>query len=207
MSARLPDSYFDQVYAGSSDPWQLQDRWYERRKYAITTALLPNARYRHAFEPGCSVGVLTELLAERCDHVTSTDIAQPALDATHERLDRAGLRQRVSLLRQSVDEKWPAGPFDLLVLSEVCYYLRPDTLRTVLDREIPELAGGATVIAAHWRHPVADYPMTGDQVHDVIGATAGLHRLGGYRDADVAIEVFDTGSAESVGTRTGVPGA
>ena len=73
----MPDNYFDRMYAQAADPWQLADRWYEQRKYAITMALLPYPRYRHAFEPGCSVGVLTEKLAGRCDHVTATDIAPP----------------------------------------------------------------------------------------------------------------------------------
>ena len=60
LTARLSDAYFDRMYSESVDPWQLQSRWYEQRKYAITLALLPYARYRHAFEPGCSIGVLTE---------------------------------------------------------------------------------------------------------------------------------------------------
>ena len=89
MTTRLPDAYFDRMYAASADPWQLQERWYEQRKFAITLALLPHPRYRHAFEPGCSVGVLTEQLAGRCDHVTATDIVPAALDATHRRLSRS----------------------------------------------------------------------------------------------------------------------
>ena len=44
--------------------------------------------------------------------------------------------------------------------------------------------------------------MTGDRANDVIAATAGLHHLGGYRDADVA-----TGTPISVAARTAVPGA
>jgi hypothetical protein len=32
---RVPDQYFDAMYAWSADPWQLADRWYERRKYAM----------------------------------------------------------------------------------------------------------------------------------------------------------------------------
>ena len=94
-----------------------------------------------------------------------------------------------------------------MVLSEVCYYLDPAVLRSVLDREVPRLACGATVVSAHWRHPVADYPMTGDHANDVVGATAGLHHLGGYRDTDVVVEVFDTGSPASVAARSDVPGA
>ncbi|WP_244268864.1 nodulation S family protein, partial [Mycobacterium parascrofulaceum] len=57
------------MYAGTDDPWALSSRWYEQRKYAITLALLPARRYRHAFEPGCSIGTLTARLARRCDQV------------------------------------------------------------------------------------------------------------------------------------------
>ncbi len=207
MTTRLPNSYFDDKYADAADPWQLEERWYERRKYAITLALLPYPRYRHAFEPGCSIGVLTEHLARRCDHVTATDVATAALDAAHRRLVEAGSRERVTLLHSSLDELWPATQFDLVVLSEIGYYLEAAQLRTVLDREVARLAQGTVVIAAHWRHRVDDYPITGDRANDVIGATPGLHHLGGYRDEDVVIEVFDTAQPVSVAARTGVPGA
>ena len=207
MTSRLPDEYFDRMYAGAADPWNLQGRWYERRKYAITMALLPYPRYRHAYEPGCSVGVLTEHLVGRCDHVTATDVATAALDATHRRLLAAQRRRQVTLLRQSLDSPWPPARFDLVVLSELCYYLQPATLRTVLDRQVPQLAHGATVIAAHWRHRVEDYPMSGDHANDVVAATPGLHHIGGYRDTDVVVDVFDTASPDSVAERTGVPGA
>jgi len=65
MPTRLSTGYFDRIYSESEDPWQLGGRWYEQRKYAITLALLPYRRYRHAFEPGCSIGVLTEQLTAR----------------------------------------------------------------------------------------------------------------------------------------------
>jgi SAM-dependent methyltransferase len=203
----LPNSYFDDKYADAADPWQLEERWYERRKYAITLALLPHPRYRHAFEPGCSIGVLTEHLTRRCDHVTATDVATAALDAAHRRLVEAGSRERVTLIHSSLDEPWPATQFDLVVLSEIGYYLGAAELRNVLDREVAGLARGTVVIAAHWRHRVDDYPITGDRANDIIGATPGLHHLGGYRDEDVVIEVFDTAPPVSVAARTGVPGA
>ncbi len=206
MTTRVPDAYFDRMYAASADPWQLQERWYEKRKFAITLALLPQPRYRHAFEPGCSVGVLTEQLVGRCDHVTATDVVPAALDATDRRLRHAGLRDHITLLRRSLDEAWPSTDFDLVVLSEVGYYLKEDALREMLDRELPRLAPAATVVSAHWRHRVADYPMTGDHTNDVVAATPGLHLIGGYRDDDVAIDVFDTASSASVAARTGVPG-
>src|ERR1700748_1264195 len=78
VSTRLPDSYFDRMYAGADDPWQLSTRWYEPRKYAIPLPLLPHRRYRRAFEPGCSIGTLTTALVQRCDHVTAVDVADAA---------------------------------------------------------------------------------------------------------------------------------
>jgi len=193
------------MYSHSADPWELGTRWYEQRKYAITLALLPRQHYRQAFEPGCSIGTLTALLTERCDRVTASDVAAAALESAEHRLTDLGRRDQVTLLRRSVDEPWPPGPFDLLVLSEVGYYLTPDALRGILDRECPRLAIGATVIAAHWRHPVNDYLMSGDQVNGVVAGTTGLHPIGSYRDADVAIDVFDTAEDASVAARTGVP--
>jgi trans-aconitate methyltransferase len=201
---RLPDRYFDDMYAASWDPWQLSDRWYEDRKYAITMAMLPDPRYRHAFEPGCSVGVLTAKLVERCDYVTSCDVSQAALDATR---DRTRGRDDLELLRLSLDGEWPTAPFDLVVLSEVAYYLSEATLRGVLDRECARLAPGATVVAAHWRHPVDDYPLTGDEANHLIGATADLNSLARYRDDDVVIDVFVKGPVQSIANRGGVPGA
>lgn len=207
MTSRLPDAYFNRMYADAEDPWQLSSRWYEQRKYAITLALLPDRRYRHAFEPGCSIGTLTTLLSSRCDHVTAVDVAEAAIRTAETNLLRQGCRDRVTLSSGSLDDPWPAGPFDLLVLSEIAYYLTADSLATVLRRECRRLQPGATVLAAHWRHPVADYPLTGDQVHAILRATPGLTPLGSYRDDDVVIEVFDTGDGQSVAAREEVPGA
>ena len=207
MISRLPDAYFEAMYAESDDPWRLADRWYEQRKYAITMAMLPAARYRHAFEPGCSVGVLTEQLTARCDHVTATDVAAAALEAADARLQARGRRDTVTLARSSLDSPWPQGNFDLVMLSEVGYYLSAQALRAVLDRECPRLARGATVMAAHWRHRVAEYPLSGDQTNDIVASTEGLHHVAGYRDENMVIDVFDTAAAISVAARTGVPGA
>ena len=154
--------------------------------------------------------MLTERLAQRCDHVTATDVAVAALDAAQRRLMRAGQRNAVTLLRTSStspslalagEQIRPRGALRGML------YLDPGVLRAVMDREVPQLAAGATVLAAHWRQPVADYLMTGDQANDVIAATAGLHHLGGYRDADLAIDLCATGTPISVAARTAVPGA
>ena len=203
---RLPDDYFRDIYADSADPWSLADRWYEERKYGITMAMLPEPRYRHAFEPGCSIGVLTAKLTDRCDHVTSFDVADNPLAAARDRIAGLDRLDQVTFRKASLDGEWPDGPFDLVVLSEVAYYLSEQTLRRVLDRECARLPDGASVIAAHWRHRVDDYPLSGDEANELVKATPGLHGLGHYRDADVVIDVLTKGAQPSVAARTGVPG-
>lgn len=66
MSGSLPASFFRQMCAEDADPWGFQRRWYEQRMYACTLAALPRPSYRRGFEPGCSVGMLSAALAQRC---------------------------------------------------------------------------------------------------------------------------------------------
>ncbi len=182
--------YFDAAYSDNADPFRLSNNWYEERKYAITLASLPQPRYRRALEPGCSIGLLTEKLSTRCDSLTSTDVVDSALETTRSRVDST----LVQLLKWSLTDDWGivsgGEPFDLIVLSEIGYYLDADDLQAAAASAVACLAAGGTLLAVHWRHPVADYPLSGDQVHAVIGATAGLTRLCGYVDDDVILEVF-----------------
>ena len=71
----LPASYFDALYAASTDPWGFETRAYESREYALTLAALPRAHYESAFEPGCSIGSLSRLLAPRVSRLLATDVA------------------------------------------------------------------------------------------------------------------------------------
>ena len=76
--------YFDQMYR-RPDPWDYESSWYEQRKYALTLAALRRERYENGFEPGCSIGVLTELLAPRCRHLLAADFHDGALARAHAR--------------------------------------------------------------------------------------------------------------------------
>ncbi len=67
----------------------------------------------------------------------------------------------------AIPEGWPEvaeGPFDLVVLSEVAYYLTADGLRDVLQRLDATLAPSANVIAVHWLGET-NYPLRGHAVH------------------------------------------
>ena len=200
---QLPPDYFDKMYAAQSDPWDFETRWYEKRKYALTTAMLPKPRYRLAFEPGCSIGVLTEMLADRCDAVIATDIVPTALETARRRLAGHNVEFREWALGA---DTWPDTTFDLIVLSEIGYYLSVEKLTEAMRRTVEHLETGGTLVCAHWRHIVPEYPQAGDAVHSVVRQTPGLAQLAEYQDEDVVIDVFvkSSQSPQSVAASEGL---
>ena len=179
--------YFRERYADSADPYGLAERWYEARKYAITVAMLPRERYADAFEPGCSIGVLTSRLAARCDRVLSCDVVAEAVASARART--AGT-PGVRVERRALPRDWPPGTFDLIVFSELLYYFDDADLAQVLRRGIDALRPDGHLLAVHWRHPAPRHPRTGDDVHLTLAAHPGLTRLAHYRDQDFTAEVF-----------------
>jgi SAM-dependent methyltransferase len=193
----LGPDYFAQVYAASPDPWGFTTRWYEQRKYALSLAMLPRREYDDAFEPGCSIGVLTGLLAPRCKRLLSWDVSPQAVEEARRRAPSATVEQRM------IPAEWPPGSYDLIVFSEVLYYLGPDDLRRVLELAAGSLKPGGTLLAVHWRHHVADYPLTGDEAHEAIPRT-GLSLLAEHREADFRAEVYVNGPPTSVAAAEGL---
>lgn len=159
----LPDRYFDDVYAANDDPWNFQGSPYEAAKYARTLAALPRERYARALEVGCSIGVLTGLLARRVDALTAVDVSEAALQRARARNRDAS---NVTFERRRLPQDVPDGPFDLVMLSEVLYYLSPGDLEAALDVIVARTAPGGTVMLVHWTPHVHDYPQTGDAVHE-----------------------------------------
>jgi SAM-dependent methyltransferase len=199
----LGADYFDGMYSAAADPWGFEERWYERRKYAIALAMLPRERYRAAFEPGCSVGVFSRMLAPRCDSLLSCDLAAAAVEAAAARTP--DLRQ-VRVEQRDIPRQWPSGRFDLIVLSEVLYYFGDHDLEQVLKHAAGSLEPDGTLLAVHWRHPVAEYPRTGDDVHQVLAAQPGLARLVRHDEPDFLAEVYirTDGTPASVAQATGL---
>lgn len=160
----LPSEYFDGVYAAKDDPWDFATSEYERDKYADTLANLPRERYPRAFEVGCSIGILTAQLAERCDDLLSIDVSEKALAKARRRC--AGLAS-VHIELMSLPEQQPRGAFDLIVVSEVAYYWNRADLERAMDLLSAHHLPGGDLLLVHWTPPVHDYPLTGDAVHDL----------------------------------------
>lgn len=172
----LPPDYFEALYAKDGDPWRFADSAYERAKYDATLAALPRPRYTRALEVGCSIGVLTRDLATRCDALLAVDAAAAPLAAARVRC--ADLPQ-VSFRQARLPQAWPgeAGPFDLILLSEVVYYLDAADAARLAACVGGSLAPGGDVLLVHWTG-ATDYPLSGDAAAEAfIAASAGFAQV------------------------------
>ena len=201
--AALPAAYFDRLYAESADPWDFNGRWYEERKRTITLASLPRPRFRRAFEPGCSIGRLSELLAERCDELLAGDVSAAAVDAAQARL--AG-REGVEVQRLQVPDEWPPGRFDLIVLSEMAYYSDESGAGRLGRRAAESLTDDGVLLLCHWLHPVVDYPLTGEAAQRAVREASGLRCIVRHEEDDFLLEVLTREGTPSVAAAEGLTG-
>ncbi|MFJ9342331.1 class I SAM-dependent methyltransferase [Streptomyces sp. NPDC101733] len=174
------------MYRRAEDPWHLAERWYERRKYDLTIAALSQRRYRRAFEPACSVGELTRRLAGRCDSVLSCDRVASVVETARQRTRE---HPHVSVRHMTVPDQWPEGTFDLIVLSELLYYLDQPTTQTLLKQAVAALEPGGTLATVHWNHPVPEHLCTGRDIAHTLAATPGIRLLADHREDDFVLQI------------------
>jgi cyclopropane fatty-acyl-phospholipid synthase-like methyltransferase len=166
----LSAAYFDALYARKNDPWCFASSSYEEAKYAATLQSLPTARFANAFEVGCSIGVLTRLLANRCARLLAVDVAEAALVQARQRC--SGVHQ-VAFERLKVPDDWPQQTFDLIVLSEMLYYLSPEDIARTAHQSRASLRAQGSVLLVHYILPT-DYPCSGDTATQIFIAEARL---------------------------------
>ena len=191
-----PIAYFEQLYRQDVDPWGLDARFYEQRKRAALLAALTRPRFRRAFEPGCATGSLTVELARRCDEVVAWDAVDSAVAGARERLGGA---RGVGVDVGNIPDEWPAGVFDLIVLSEVGYYCAD--LRRLASRVEQSLDADGVLVACHWRHAASMHLHSAGDVHAALGLS--LHSVVTHVEADFLLQVW-TRSGESVAVTEGI---
>lgn len=187
--------YFTELYAGAHDPWSFRSSWYEQRKRSVVLAALPRQRFRRTFEPGCALGDLSLLLTDRSDCLVATEWAEQPLRVAQRRL---ALSDGVQVRHGRIPEDWPSGRFDLIVLSELAYYIAdlPLLARRILD----SLDEDGVVVLVHWRRIAPDHPHTAETVHLTLRAALQLPVLVRHAEDDFLLDVLAR-DPRSVATR------
>jgi SAM-dependent methyltransferase len=193
--------YFEALYGAAEDPYGLRDRWYERRKRAVLMASLPRERFASAYEPGCGAAELTVDLAQRCDAVLASDFSPNAVAVARR---RTGHLSNVRVEEQTLPVDWPVAeaPFDLIVLSELGYFLDAAAMQRVAALCAATLAPDGTLVACDWRADFDERTQSTTRVHATL-AEIGLPRLVAHAEHDFLLQVWSR-DRRSVAARDGI---
>jgi phosphoglycolate phosphatase-like HAD superfamily hydrolase len=189
QKSSLPASYFEALYCTDADPWKFETSEYEINKYQATLDALPK-QYNNAFEIGGSIGVLTEKLADKCKSLLSVDASKIAQAQAIERCKHLSqVRFEVMFLPQ----QFPEEMFDLILVSEVGYYLSWEDLIKTRQLLIEHLEPGGHLLLVHWTLFAQDYPLNGNQVHDAFMELTPnkLRHLKGQREVEYRLDLFE----------------
>jgi hypothetical protein len=185
--ASVSQEYFTGLYLAKDDPWDLATKWHDQRKYAVTVASLPRPRYGRCYEPGASIGLLTRLLAPRCDEVLATDSIPEAVEqAAAEVREFPHVRVEQAILPADL----PAGTFDLVVIGDLLYYLSADDLDAVLDGLVERLEPAGDIVGVHFRDRQNGGNYDGFHVHAALARRPGLERLVHHEDEWFLLDVW-----------------
>jgi hypothetical protein len=178
---------FEARYRADPDPWDYRNSDYEQRKYAATLAACGPGPFACALELGGSIGVFSAMLAPRCERLLTIDGAPTAVRSARARL--AGYPQANAIVG-AIPWDVPEHAFDLVVASEILYYLSERELAGTLALLQRTTFAGASLVAVHWRPPGPERPRDAEQAH---AALAGQPWLSGVRSGgtpDYLLDVF-----------------
>ncbi|TAM79826.1 MAG: glycosyltransferase [Acidobacteria bacterium] len=185
---------WEKVFA-TVDPWSFGSA-YEQTKYKHTLELLPDTPIGDALELACAEGDFTAKLAPRVGHLVAADISEQALLRARQ---RCGELQNVTFRRSNL-RRDPIGRFDLIVCSEVLYYLNDRfELRRLASRLAKSLSTGGHLLMTHSNLVVDDNGVTGfDWVHgfgarfigETFASIPGLHLVRELRTPLYRVQLF-----------------
>ncbi|WP_029603463.1 SAM-dependent methyltransferase [Kozakia baliensis] len=160
-------SIFEKIYQTNADPWRFKTSAYEKEKLARLLTWLPTHRQLHSIiELGCSIGIGTRALSEKCDHILAIDAAANALlRARH----HCAERHNVTFLQAFLPEKCPTQPqnhYDFAVISELLYFLNQNDIKLLAIKLLPLLTRSASILLVNWTGRT-DTPCTGDQAVEI----------------------------------------
>lgn len=150
--------------------------------HAAIAALEPP--YASALEVGCSSGVLSQRLAERCERLLAVDVGEAPLEQARLRVPGARFERR------EVPGQWPDGAFDLIVCCEVLSSLDAPALADAIAAIERTLVPGGSLLWVHSRHPAEHRPPPGEGVHEALTAL-GWPKAVGVTTPDYLLERFD----------------
>jgi len=158
----------EQFYDAGGDPFGFDVNPDEQIKFHRTLEVCGEGNLGRVLEIGCAVGSLTELLATRASHVLAIDISSAAIAQVKQRLSHL---PNVQPETRTLPRQFPEGHFDLIIASDVLYYLSLDELRLCLVQIEAALSPGGALVAVDYTRRVGTL-IDGNELHDFLAENA-----------------------------------
>ena len=134
---------FNRLYRLQVDPYETLTSAAELRKQAAIMDLISGQNYDCALDVGCGLGHLTRELAIVSQRVVGIDFSTEAIaQARKSSPENPQISFHVADIRQFAGNH----EYDLIVCSEVLYYLQPGELDSVIGRLLDLCLPGASLI-------------------------------------------------------------
>lgn len=141
---------FERKFQNDIDPWNYRHSAFERRKREVLIKACGHDKRGRGLELGCANGETSRELARLCLHLLAVD-GSPTAIAEAKR--RSGTSHDVRFACAELPKQMPRGFFDLIVVSELAYYLAPHEVEKLTHRLRQALAPrGRIVVLNHLNH-------------------------------------------------------
>lgn len=149
------------LYEADADPWGHLTRPYEQAKYANTLEAAGPGRFSATIEIGCGIGALTGRLAEVSDTVLAIDCIPAALATARAHVGSSN----VTFIQAVAPGGLPGGRRDLIVLSEVLYFLSRADIDDLACWCARAASPGCRIVSVNWSGPTGQ-ALTGGEAAD-----------------------------------------
>lgn len=188
---------FEETGALDPNSWNLGPC--ERAKHEQTLALLPRARYASALEVGASNGALGRLLAPRCDRYLGIEANRRAID-----IARRDVLPSMAFRFCVVPDRFPNGPFDLILLSDVLSFLGREDLER-LARQAAVASPLGDIVCVNYLGPTGR-ELGGAQAARIFSAALGARPQQVFATGNYRVDVFPARLPVPAYARTSVDG-
>jgi len=178
---------FEDRYRAEGDPWATLTDPTERAKAAAVLEACGEGPFAAVCDLGAGLGLIAAALAPRSRSLLALDAAPTAVAAAAGRLAPwPGARAEVAVLPDDL----PGETFDLVVASEVLYYLAPAAFAATLRWLDGAVAPAGRVVAVHWTGSAPDLQRSADDVHAALARRPRLTRIATTRAATYRLDVL-----------------
>jgi len=159
--------HLTRLYAFNEDPWHHRTSAYEAGKYAATLDVIGPGPFNEALEVGCGNGTLATLLAQRCQRLTVMECIPAAMALARRAL---AAHNNLTFIEGAAPDALPDMQPDLILLSEVLYFLTPDDILQLGNWLLVHATG--PVVAVNWTGPT-DEQLDGNAAISLLSQTLG----------------------------------